>query len=448
MPPARSGVAAYSADIVAALRSSHLVQVFVDEPIALAARRAGIDPGVIRSAHDFVWLHHQTPYDLTVYQLGNSSAHDFAWAYLFKYPGLAVLHDVHLHHARAASLMRQKRADDYRAEFRECHPDASPDVAELAVRGFDSHRYYEWPMTRRVVERSRLVAVHSPLAAASLRDTYPRATVERIRLGHGELLPPDVRRLMRDRVRQRLGIGAEAVVFGLFGGLTPEKRIPQVLAALETTRAYAPGVHLMLVGARASNYDVDRDVRERGLSDAVTITGYIDDDEFTSHLAAIDVSLNLRWPSAREVSGPWIRALAAGSATVTMDLWHTADVPGLDPRSWTIAHASPTRRAPDPVTVKIDVLDEDHSLRLAMRRLATDGELRDRLGAAGQAFWQAEHSHEGMRADYERVIALALASAPAKAKTEGSGASLRHAADHQLEPWPAALRASALRGRI
>ena len=29
---------------------------------------------------------------------------------------------------------------------------------------------------------------------------------------------------------------------------------------------------------------------------------------------ACDVSLNLRWPTAREMSGPWLRALAAGTA--------------------------------------------------------------------------------------------------------------------------------------
>ena len=94
--------------------TDHEIDVFVDEAVARVA------PGT-RSAHDFVWRHRQEPYDLTVYQVGNSSHHDYLWPYLFRYPGLTVLHDAHLHHARAAALLRTLRADDYRAEFA-CEP--------------------------------------------------------------------------------------------------------------------------------------------------------------------------------------------------------------------------------------------------------------------------------------------------------------------------------------
>ena len=63
--------------------------------------------------------------------------------------------------------------------------------------------------------------------------------------------------------------------------------------------------------------------------------------------------------------------------------------------------------SPDPVTVAIDILDEDHSLRLAMRRLATEPELRQSLGHAGQLYWEREHSVTSMLDDYERVLAEA-----------------------------------------
>ena len=57
-----------------------------------------------------------------------------------------------------------------------------------------------------------------------------------------------------------------------------------------------------------------------------------------------------------------------------------------------------------PVCVAIEILDEDHSLRLAMRRLATDADLRASLGRAGQPYWQREHSLDAMVEDYERVM--------------------------------------------
>src|SRR4029453_16866826 len=146
MPPVRSGIAACSAQLVPALRAQpalSAVDVFVDEPVAAAN-------ALVYSAHQFPWRHRETPYDLTVYQVGNSSHHDYLWPYLFRFPGFTVLHDAHLHHARAAALLRTRRYADYRAEFAANHPGSAPELAELAIAGFDNHLYYTWPMTRLV----------------------------------------------------------------------------------------------------------------------------------------------------------------------------------------------------------------------------------------------------------------------------------------------------------
>jgi glycosyltransferase involved in cell wall biosynthesis len=164
----------------------------------------------------------------------------------------------------------------------------------------------------------------------------------------------------------------------------------------------------------ASPHNVAADVQRLGLANHVTTTGYLDDErELTDCIAACDVALSLRWPTAREVSGPWLRALAAGRPTIIMDLEHLADVPSLDPRTWTVNRGvrgpNPGTRVPDAVAVAIDVLDEDHSLRLALRRLASDVELRRALGSAGRQYWKDEHSPERMVADYMDVLPRAAA---------------------------------------
>jgi glycosyltransferase involved in cell wall biosynthesis len=400
MPPVATGVAACSADLVATLGAEDEIDVFVDEPVAHVA------PGT-RSAHDFVWQNLQAPYDLTVYQIGNSSHHDYAWPYLFRFPGLTVLHDACLHHARAACLLRLRRADDYRIEFARNHSDANPDLAELAVAGFDNQLHYRWPMTRLLMEASRVVAVHSPILAEQLRHDVPGAAVESIRLGHGTLLSPTDAQALKARGRERYDIPPDAIVFGSFGGLTPEKRLPQVLAAFAAVRAYVPHAHLLLAGREADYYDLSADVRRRGLENSTTLTGYLPtDDDFTECIATCDIALNLRWPTAREVSGPWLRCLAAGKPTIVVDLAHLVNVPSLDPRTWQ-PNAACVPHQGEPCCVAIDILDEDHSLRLAMRRLATDPALRAALGSAARDYWKTEHSVHAMAADYRRVIALA-----------------------------------------
>ena len=414
MPPVPSGIAACSAELVDELAERHEIDVYVHEgagnPSRVDARPHARVP--VMSAHDFVWRHRTAPYDLTVYQVGNSSHHDYIWPYLFRYPGLTVLHDAHVHHARAASLLRTKRADDFRREFAANHPDTSIDLAELAIAGFDNYMHYFSPMRRLIMEASRLTAVHAATLAQQLADELPQARITAIRLAHGRLVTPVEIQRARKAVRDASGISHDAIVFGVFGGLAPDKRISQILAALEAIVPYAPSVHLLLAGTPARHYDLAADIRDRGLDDRVTTTGYLQTDaELTDCIAACDVSLNLRWPTAREVSGPWLRSLAAGRPTITIDLAHLVDVPSIDPRTWRMHHgANRNRETIDPVTIAIDILDEDHSLRLAMRRLATDPTLRASLGAAGQRYWELEHSMPRMVEDYERVIAAAAAA--------------------------------------
>src|SRR5262245_4649075 len=187
MPPVPSGIAACSAELVGELGKNHALDVYVHTTPASAAKVSG----PVSSAHEFVWRHRLRPYDLTIYQLGNSSHHDYIWPYLFRYPGLTVLHDAHLHHARAAALLRTQRPADFRAEFAANHPDVSRNLAELAVAGFESHLYYEWPMIRLVLAASRLTAVHSEPLTRQIQEGLPDVNITAIRLAHGTLVPDD-----------------------------------------------------------------------------------------------------------------------------------------------------------------------------------------------------------------------------------------------------------------
>jgi glycosyltransferase involved in cell wall biosynthesis len=197
-------------------------------------------------------------------------------------------------------------------------------------------------------------------------------------------------------------------VFGCFGGLSPEKRVPQILAAFAAIAPDAPSARLLLAGAVPNHYDLAADIARFGVAERTIVTGYLDaDEELDAHIAASDITLNLRWPTAREVSGPWLRCLAAGKPTVILGLAHLADVPAIDPRTWS---STAGLDAAPPLTVAVDILDEDHSLRLAMQRLARDRVLCASLGAAAKAYWQSQHSQAAMLEDYHRVIALARSS--------------------------------------
>ena len=175
-----------------------------------------------------------------------------------------------------------------------------------------------------------------------------------------------------------------------------------------------------MAGEPVDYYDMEHESRMLGIDDRVTIAGYIDDAEIDDYLAASDVGLCMRWPTSRETSASWLRCLAAGKPTISTDLVHTVDVPTLDPRNWALlvapaqtnaALGSPVSEA-DAIGVSIDILDEMHSLKLAMRRLGTNRELRSTLGANAQALWANQFRLEAMVEGYQRVIAEALTAGP------------------------------------
>src|SRR5688500_7086845 len=295
LPPVRTGLSVHSRELLCRLGETDAIDVFVDDPVLHDARRLSRLPQSveIRPALDFVWSARRTPYDLTVYQLGNSAHHAYQWPYLFRYPGLLVLHDGHLHHSRAAALMHQRRYHDYRAEFAACHPDASVDAAELAIAGFDSHLYYYWPFTRLAVGASKVTAVHTRALRDDLAAESPEARVEYVHLAHGTLLSPAEASRRRAEVRARHGIDPDTVVFGCFGGLTPDKRLPQILDAFSAIRDRLPPSILLFGGEAPPHYDLHGDLTRRHLDRQAIVTGYVEDeDDLTGLIAASDVSLN------------------------------------------------------------------------------------------------------------------------------------------------------------
>jgi len=371
-PPERSGIAAYSAELLAQL-----------------AGRFQIDPYPEHEAHDFVWRSRRSPYDLVVYHLGNAPCHDYMWAYVARYPGLVVLHDARLHHARARCLLGHNRIAEYRDEFRYDHPDKDPAVTQYAIEGLGGPVYYLWPMVKVIMDTARVVAVHSPWVAAELRERFPSAHVETVRMGVPAIPPTaDV-----TRVRDRLGLPADAVVFAAFGKITTEKRISSVLEALDALAREGQPAYGMLVGDADGYADLPREIAARGLADRVRVTGHVTDSSIGDYLAAADVCLCLRWPTALETSASWLRCLAAGRPTVITDLAHLVDIP-------------------DRIAARVDPLDEAASLLAAMRRLIAEPLWRAELGRAGHAYWLASHTLDVMASDYSRVLPLA-ASAPA-----------------------------------
>lgn len=402
LPPQRSGIATYTTELLPLLAGRHDIDLYVDN---LPTK---VPPGAahVYNAHDFVWRHARNAYELIVYQLGNAACHDYMWPYLTRYPGLVVLHDGHVHHSRARALLSHRRFDAYRTEFTFSHPDIPDAVTGLGIRGLLGSLTYFWPMLRVPVLTARGVAVHNQWLARQLQDTFPEANVDAIRMGVADPLSNE--ESARVAIRSKLGFNNETVVFAAYGGITPEKRIPQIMLALAAVVAQFPAARLLLVGNEVSHYDAKTDARTFGVGDHVTFAGYVDEVDFPRYLAAADVCLCLRWPSTGETSASMLRCLGARKPVIVTDLANGCDLPMLvTPWAWTLSHPGPWGDGtdePKPIGVSIDIVDENHSLKIAMQRLAENASLRRQLGEQARLYWQANHCLEHMADDYDRLV--------------------------------------------
>jgi glycosyltransferase involved in cell wall biosynthesis len=321
-----------------------------------------------------------------------------------------VLHDGQLHHARGRLLMRQRRYDDYCEELRFNHPAADTTIPELGIAGLLGELTYQWPMRRLVVDTARCVLVHNQWLAQQIRDEQPHVRIDVLDMG---VPAREARADARPRVRARHGLAADDIVFLALGGITPEKRIGPALRSLAAVAGTVPNVRLLLVGEPVGHYDPRAQAAALGIADRVTITGFVSDEDVAEYLAAADVCLCMRWPTSRETSAAWLRCLAAGVPTIITDLIHTVDIPAYDPRSWTLSYAGPSTQSassppPEPACVSIDLLDEHHSLRLAMRRLATDAQLREAVGRGGFELWTERFTLQRMIDAYRHQIVAAM----------------------------------------
>lgn len=125
-----------------------------------------------------------------------------------------------------------------------------------------------------------------------------------------------------------------------------------------------------------------------------------------------DVIVAMSWPPADEATLA-MAGMAAGRAVVVFEAAHTAGWPALDPQTWQPRGWTRER----PVVVSVDPRDEEHSLSLALRRLANDSSLRHALGTSAHEWWNehatVDHAARAWRSILDDAVTLTPPQRPA-----------------------------------
>jgi glycosyltransferase involved in cell wall biosynthesis/SAM-dependent methyltransferase len=299
MPPAKSGIADYAAALAEPLGRLVDLEVF-------DGASTGFDPA---------------RFDIALYQVGNNACHSFVYEAALKHPGVTVLHEANLHHLIAETTIRRGDWDAYLREAEYAGGTAALAFAER-VRTLEIGPDYDGvPMTRRLIERSRGIVVHSNAVLDHVRAagfTGPLA-----RIPHGAWLADADRWAWRDR----LGIEEGVPLVGIFGFLKPYKRIPESLRAFRRLVSLEPRAKMILVGEPHPDLAVHSIIASLGLAANVRVLGFAPIADFTGCMAACDVILNLRYPTVGETSGSLLRALGLGRPVLVSDVGAFRDLP-------------------------------------------------------------------------------------------------------------------------
>jgi glycosyltransferase involved in cell wall biosynthesis len=344
LPPARSGIADYSAALLEELKKLVDVEVFASKPRSFNPEN----------------------FDVTLYQVGNNVYHDFCYETAMDHPGVVVVHEANLHHLIADITIKRGDWDAYmRAVEQEGR--AEDMIYAARVRRLEVGPDYEGvPMLRQLLSRSKAAIVHSGCVESELRGAGFSGAVARI--PHGAWIS-DANRL---DYRERLGLDETTPLIGIFGFLKPYKRIAESLRAFRRLVRVQPSAKMILVGEPHPELQLESLIRSLDLGLHVRALGFRPIEEFVGYVAACDIVLNLRYPTVGENSGTLMRALGLGKGVIVSEVGSFSELPE------TICLKAP-----------VDASEEDHLLEY-LNLLVSRPEVRKALGARAREWVETE----------------------------------------------------------
>ncbi len=379
VPPMKSGIADYSAELLPHLAEECEIELIVEEGSRPDAALAARFP--VHGHRALPRLLEQGRFDVVLYQLGNNSDYHAAiYRTLLEHPGVVVLHEFVLHHLVRELTLEANRPDLYVDELRYAYGRTGEAAARRCLATGVSLDLWSYPLFERVVDASRGIIVHNQFTRDRVLASRPLARVATVP-HHLSLLSLDGTTLEAGQARAALGIDAGDFILATFGFMTPAKRPAVLLRAFARLRREMPRARLLIVGEVSRHFDFER-IFTPELQQGVTITGRLELDRFLLYMQACDIAVNLRHPTGGETSGTVIRLLGLGKPLIVNNSGAFAEFP-------------------DDCCAKVDLDDTEDELLLAyLRTLATDEPLRRRMGDNARRHMALHHTLSGSARGY------------------------------------------------
>ena len=371
LPPAASGIADYSAELLVAMPGDRDLRVFGETGGA-----GGAWPFPTADCAGY-----RPDGRLAAYHIGNHRGfHGALYDLALRHPGVVVLHEYRIRDLVRQRALARGGARAWTEELRY----ALGEPGRTLAHGEHGGGCCTPPLFERLVDRSRGVIVHSEHARRRILASRPAARVWTV---PHHCSPPVRPSPAANRAGLGLpGVGPDTLLFGIFGDVSHAKKVRQAVDAFNELRAGVPRAHLVIAGTHAHS---DPDL-VRLLADPpphVHVTGRVPLDRLLALMAAVDIGINLRRDTAGEASGACIRLLGLGRPTIVTDAGWFSEIP-------------------DDACLKVpDDACEAATLRAFLFALAERPELRTAVGRNAARWIAARHSVACSLAAFETAFA-------------------------------------------
>lgn len=388
LPPERTGIADYAAQLLPAMLDDFDITLIVQQQeVSLSPQLAALP------RHDTAWLdEHAHEFDQLLYQFGNSHFHSSMFGLLRRHPGVVVLHDFFLSNVLAYEQMTGGIPNGWSEALFHSHGYSALQASQLP----DNHAaaMNDFPCNRAVLEDATRVIVHSEHALQLAQQWYgPEAG------GNWTVVPlPRAAPPLQDRqaARDALGISGDTFLVCTFGYIGPSKLSDVLVDAwLASSLHRDRNCMLVLVGANHAGEfgaQLTDTIDNADASRTIRIAGWTDDAAYHQYLQAADVGVQLRSISRGETSAAVLDVMNYGLPAIVN------------------ANGSMAALPPDAVWM----LPEHFApceLVGALETLYRDRPRRDALGARARDFLRSQHRPDHCAARYRDALDLAMTDA-------------------------------------
>lgn len=322
LPPEKSGISDYSAELLPDLARYYDIDLVVSQKEVGGEWLSANFP--ILGVGDFIKK--AGSYDRTLYQMGNSTFHEHMVGLIEKYPGTLVMHDFYL--SNLFSYL------DNTGETKNLYEKAlyySHGYKGLICEAEDYERsILDYPANKWMLDHADGVIVHSKYSIGLAGKFYGRAMAD-IFYHIPQLRKFDGGFMDRREARKKLGLKDGDFIICSFGIMGPYKLNDRLLSAwLSSGFAAKENAFLVFVGENnPGDYGSEllKKIKASRCGKRIKITGFVDADTYDAYLSAADAAVQLRTNSRGETSRAVLDCLSRGIPVIVNANGSAAEYP-------------------------------------------------------------------------------------------------------------------------